>query len=187
MPGESFGDLGESSVGGIDRHVADDIRRAVKPERSVLDVEIDHRGTGYGAQKCLVFFLAHSGHIGEAVVLVDRLCVRVGGVEAAGEYIENRDGVPIPEPSSDRETEGKGRVVSVRGEDDDFEWLRMSRDGFARNRLLQSVSSPEEEYQKMNEDAAVAASICIDGFAASLKVSNGFGRDPTCQGIITSQ
>jgi hypothetical protein len=52
---------------------------------------------------------------------VDEIGVGVGGVEAAGEDVEQGDGVAGGEPGFDGESEREGCVVAVRGEDDDVQ------------------------------------------------------------------
>lgn len=47
---------------------------------------------------------------------MDEVCVRVWGVEGAGEDVEEGDAVAGGEPVGDGEGEGKGSVIAVRRE-----------------------------------------------------------------------
>ena len=73
------------------------------------------------AEEMLVFSQAHGGDVGEFVVFVDEGSVGVGGVAAAGEDVEDGDGVARGEPVGDGDRERKGCVVAVRREDEDLQ------------------------------------------------------------------
>ncbi len=73
------------------------------------------------AEKVLVFAQAHGGDVGEFVVFVDEAGVRVRGVAAAGEDVEDSDDVARGEPVGDGDRERKGCVVAVRREDEDLQ------------------------------------------------------------------
>jgi hypothetical protein len=72
-------------------------------------------------KEVLVFAEAHGGDVGELVVFVDEAGVGVWGVTAAGEDVEDGDGVARREPVGNRDRERKGCVVAVRGEDEDLQ------------------------------------------------------------------
>ena len=74
-----------------------------------------------------VFAQAHGGDVGELVVFVDESGVGVRGIAAAGEDVEDGDGVARGEPVGDGDRERKGCVVAVRGEDEDLQ-VRLLRD-----------------------------------------------------------
>jgi hypothetical protein len=73
------------------------------------------------AEEELVFAQAHGGDVRELVVFVDEGGVGVWGVTAAGEDVEEGDGVARFEPVGDGDRKGKGCVVAVRGEDEDLQ------------------------------------------------------------------
>jgi hypothetical protein len=79
------------------------------------------------AEEVLVFSQAHGGDVGELIVFVDEGGVGVGGVAAAGEDVEDGDGVARGEPVGDRDRERKGCVVAVRGEDEDLQGVAPTR------------------------------------------------------------
>ena len=89
----------------------------------VLDVEVDHGGAGNLAEEGFVFLLPHGGDVRETIVLVDRVRVGVGGVEASGEDVDDGDGVPVAKPGTNGESERECGVVAVGGENDDSETL----------------------------------------------------------------
>jgi hypothetical protein len=78
------------------------------------------------AKKVLVFAEAHGGDVGELVVFMDEAGVGVRGVAAAGEDIEDGDGMARGEPIGNGDREREGRVAAVRREDEDLQvWLLM--------------------------------------------------------------
>jgi hypothetical protein len=76
---------------------------------------------GEALEEELVLAEAHGGDVGEAIIFVDEVGVRVRGVEAAGEDVEQGDGVAGGEPGFDGKSEGEGCVVAVGGEDEDVQ------------------------------------------------------------------
>jgi hypothetical protein len=76
---------------------------------------------GEALEEELVLAEAHGGDVGEAIVFVDEVGVRERGVEAAGEDVEEGDGVAGGEPGFDGESEGEGCVVAVGREDEDVQ------------------------------------------------------------------
>ena len=80
-------------------------------------------------RKSLVFAETHGGDVGEFVVFVDEGGVGVGGVAAAGEDVEDGDGVARGEPVGDGDREREGCVVAVRREDEDLQ-VRLLLDDF---------------------------------------------------------
>jgi hypothetical protein len=69
----------------------------------------------------LVFTQAHGRDVREFVVFVDEAGVGVRGVAAAGEDVEDGDGVARDEPVGDGDRKRKRCVVAVRGEDEDLQ------------------------------------------------------------------
>jgi hypothetical protein len=94
-----------------------------------VEIALEALGESFcdAAEEVLVFAEAHGGDVGELVVFVDEGCVGVGGVAAAGEDVEDGDGVARGEPVGDGDRERKGCVVAVRGEDEDLQ-VRLLRD-----------------------------------------------------------
>jgi hypothetical protein len=76
----------------------------------------------------LVFAQAHGGDVGEFVVFVDEGRVGVWCVAAAGEDIEDADGVVRGEPVGDGDRERKRCVVAVRREDEDLQVRLLQND-----------------------------------------------------------
>jgi hypothetical protein len=81
------------------------------------------------AEEVFVFSQAHGGDVGELIVFVDEGGVGIGGVSAAGEDVEDGNGVACREPVDDGDGERKGCVVAVRGEDEDLQ-VRLLQDDF---------------------------------------------------------
>jgi len=74
-----------------------------------------------------VFAQAHRGDVGELIVFVDEGGVGVRGVAAAGEDVEDGDGVARCEPVGNGDGEREGCVVAMRGEDEDLQ-VRLLQD-----------------------------------------------------------
>ena len=73
------------------------------------------------ANEVFVLPEANRGDVREFVVFVDEAGVRVRGVAAAGEDVEDGDSVARREPVGDGDRERKGCVVAVRREDEDLQ------------------------------------------------------------------
>jgi hypothetical protein len=58
-----------------------------------IALEALREGFRDATEKVLVFAQAHGGDVGELVVFVDEIGVGVGGVAAAGEDVEDGNGV----------------------------------------------------------------------------------------------
>ena len=88
-----------------------------------MEVVLETLGEGllYAAEEEFVLPQPHGGDVGELVVFVDEGGVGVGGVAAAGEDVEDGDGVACDEPAGDGDGERKGCVVAVRREDEDLQ------------------------------------------------------------------
>jgi hypothetical protein len=87
-------------------------------------LEALREGFSDAAEEVLVFAQAYGGDVGELIVFVDEGGVGVGGVAAAGEDVEDSNGVARGEPVGDGDRERKGCVVAVRGEYEDLQaWL----------------------------------------------------------------
>jgi hypothetical protein len=79
-------------------------------------------------EEVFVFAEANGGDVGELVVFVDEVGVGVGGIAAAGEDVEDGNGVARCEPVGDGNRERKGCVVAVRGEDEDLQVRLLQND-----------------------------------------------------------
>ena len=99
---EGFADFFDGGIFGIDGEGVEFVFGAAEAQGGVLEVEIDHEDVGgCGAAFCagdvveeeLVLAAAHGGDVGEAVVGVGEVGVGVRGHEAAGEDVEDGDGV----------------------------------------------------------------------------------------------
>jgi hypothetical protein len=88
-----------------------------------IALEALREGFRDAAEEVLVFAQPYGGDIGELVVFVDEGGIGIGGVAAAGEDVEDGDGVARREPVGDGDGERKGCVVAVRGEDEDLQVL----------------------------------------------------------------
>jgi hypothetical protein len=130
LAGEGFADLFDAWVFGVDGGFGELVERDAEADGGVFEVEVDHlevlfagarEVVGDALEKELVFAEAHGGDVGEAIVFVDEVGVGVGGVEAAGEDVEEGDAVTGGEPVGDGEGEGEGCVVAVGGEDEDVQ------------------------------------------------------------------
>ena len=73
------------------------------------------------SKEMLIFAQPHGGDVGEFVVFMDEAGVRVWCVAAAGEEVEDTDGVTRGEPVGDGDRERKRCVVTVRREDEDLQ------------------------------------------------------------------
>jgi hypothetical protein len=92
-------------------------------------LEALREGFGDPAEEEFVFAQAHRGDVGEFIVFVDEGGVGIGGVSAAGEDVEDGDGVARGEPVGDGDGQRKSCVVAVRGEDEDLQ-VRLLDDDF---------------------------------------------------------
>ena len=134
LAGEGFANLFDGWIFRIDGGAAELVEGDAQADGRVFEVEVDHlevlpasarKVLGDALEKELVFAKAHGGDVGETIVLVDEASVGEGCVEAAGEDVEDGDGVTGNEPVLDGEGEGEGCVVAVRGEDEDLQfWLQ---------------------------------------------------------------
>jgi hypothetical protein len=90
-----------------------------------MEIVFEALGEGFfdAAEEEFVFAQAHGGDVREFVVFVDEGGVGVGGVAAAGEDVEEGDGVARLEPVGDGDRKGKRCVVTVGGEDEDLQGL----------------------------------------------------------------
>jgi hypothetical protein len=121
LGGEGFLDFGDGGVCGVGVHVTDDGGVTAQADGRVLEVEIDHGEAGKALEEGLVLFFTHGGDVGEAIVVVDEVGVRVWGVEGAGEDVEECDAVAGGEPVGDGEGEREGSVIAVRREHEDVQ------------------------------------------------------------------
>jgi hypothetical protein len=130
LASEGAADLFDGGVGGVDRGVEELVEGDAEADGGVFEVEVvevevvlEALGEGFldAADEELVFAEAHGGDVGELVVFVDEGGVGVGCVTAAGEDVEEGDGVAGVEPVGNGEREGEGCVVAVRGEDEDLQ------------------------------------------------------------------
>jgi len=101
-------------IGGIDWGVGYFFERDAEADGGVLEVEVGHvevflEALGEvlrdAAEEGIVFAEAHGGDVGELVVFVDEGGVGVGGVAAAGEDVEDGDGVAGSKPVGDGDRE----------------------------------------------------------------------------------
>jgi hypothetical protein len=127
---EGFANFFDCGVCGIDRGVAQLFEGNAEADGRVFQMEVMHveivfeaLGEGFfdAADKEFVFAEAHGGDVRELVVFVDEGGVRVRGVAAAGEDVEEDDGVARFEPVGDGDRKGKRCIVAVRGEDEDLQ------------------------------------------------------------------
>jgi hypothetical protein len=134
---QGFADLFDGWVGGVDRGGVDRFEGDAEADGAVFEVEVEHvevvlvalgEGLLDAADEEFVFAEAHGRDVGELVVFVDEGGVGVGGEAAAGEDVEESDGVASGEPVGDGEREGEGCVVAVRGEDENLQVIAPTDD-----------------------------------------------------------
>ena len=127
---EGFADLLDGGVCGVDGRVAQFFEGNAEADGRVLEVEVDHLEVAFETlgeilgdtpDELFVFAQAHGGDVGELVVFVDETGVGVRRVTAACVDVEDSDGVARGEPVGNGDRERKGRVVAVRGEDENLQ------------------------------------------------------------------
>ena len=132
VAGEGFADLFDGGIGWVHWGFAEGFEGDAEADGGVFEVEVEHvevvlvalgEGLLDAAEEEFVFAETHGGDVGELVVFVDEGGVGVGGEAAAGEDVEESDGVAGGEPVGDGKREGEGCVVAVRGEDEDLHFL----------------------------------------------------------------
>jgi hypothetical protein len=128
--GEGFANLLDGRIGGVDWGLADAIVGAAETDGRVLEIEIDHAEITFealgeilrdAADEEFIFAKTHGGDVGELIVFVDEGGVGVGGVAAAGEDVEQGDGVTRQEPVVYGDGERKRCVVAMRREDENLQ------------------------------------------------------------------
>ena len=135
---EGLADFFDCGIGGVVGGVAYFFEGDAEADGGVLEVEVHHVEVALEAlgevlrdtaDEGLVFAETHGGDVGELVVFVDEGGVGVGSVTAAGEDVEDGDGVARGEPVGDGDREREGCVVAVRREDEDLQ-VRLLQDDF---------------------------------------------------------
>lgn len=94
--------LRKSPIRRIHRHFEHNIGRAMKTQRSVLNIEIDHLRPSNMTQKYLVLLTPHGRYIGKTIVLMHRLRIRVRRIEATCENVHHRHRMPVTKPARNR-------------------------------------------------------------------------------------